>query len=456
MGKGAKRKAASQKQEDTQVKASQKENHKPAPKAKRSKASEPQPEPEYFEDKRNLEDLWKAAFPVGTEWDQLDTVYQYNWNFSNLEDAFEEGGKLYGKKAFLFGCTEPQLVPYKGENKVICIPVVVAVVSPFPPSDKIGINSVQREAEEIIPMKQMKMDWVPYIPLENRVALKQMKIDRLKKYEYCLPYFYQPLKEDELEQSTEVQIIFPAEPKPVFCEFDWELDELDEFTDKLIEEEELDKDQKDAFKEFVKEKVREAKKANRQAREARKKALEEMSEETKAAFESMRFYKFYPVQTQDAPDVSNVKSPFINRYYGKAHEGIACCIFLLPGSTGSIHVIAPSEPEEGFVEYSVEAFSKSFERFLKLKVLKVLSMSVLSAVDFFFVLTYCTMNKVNEKKLASCIVFLLEPLGFSWCWDMPNVLTRYLGGASIRIEMEQQFAVFERKCSKHRNHPVER
>ncbi|XP_039062338.1 protein HEAT INTOLERANT 4-like [Hibiscus syriacus] len=115
------------------------------------------------------------------------------------------------------------------------------VESPFPPSDKIGINSVQREAEEIVPMKQMKMDWVPYIQLENRgnqvdrlksqifilsctqrrVALKQMKIDRLKKYEYCLPYFYQPLKEDELEQSTEVQIIFPAEPKPVFCEFDW-------------------------------------------------------------------------------------------------------------------------------------------------------------------------------------------------------------------------------------------
>lgn len=27
--------------------------------------------------------------------------------------------------------------------------------------------------------------------------------------------FYQPFKEDELEQSTEVQIIFPSEQKPV-------------------------------------------------------------------------------------------------------------------------------------------------------------------------------------------------------------------------------------------------
>ncbi|RVX21458.1 Protein heat intolerant 4 [Vitis vinifera] len=285
-----------------------------------------------------LEDLWKETFPVGTEWDQFDLLYQFKWNFSNLEKAFEEGGKLYGKKVYLFGCSEPQLVSYKGENKVICIPAVVAVVSPFPPSDKIGINSVQREAEEIVPMKQMKMDWVPYIPLENRLvlhpvgivffvqgedlkaALKHLKIDRVKKYEYCLPYFYQPFKEDELEQSTEVQIIFPAESKPVFCEFDWELDELEEFTDKLIEEEELDADQKDAFKDFVKEKVREAKKANRQAREARKKALEEMSEEAKAAFENMKFYKFYPVQTEDTPDISNVKAPFINRYYGKAHE----------------------------------------------------------------------------------------------------------------------------------------
>ena len=46
--------------------------------------------------------------------------------------------------------------------------LVEQVVSPFPPSEKIGIKSVQRESEEILPMKQMKMDWVPYIPLEDR------------------------------------------------------------------------------------------------------------------------------------------------------------------------------------------------------------------------------------------------------------------------------------------------
>jgi hypothetical protein len=287
-----------------------------------------------------MEDLWKEAFPVGTEWDQLDAVYKYNWNFKNLEDAFEEGGKLHGEKVYLFGCTEPQLVPLKGENRLTVVPAVVAVVSPFPPSDEIGINSVQREKEEILLMKQMKMAWVPYIPLERRdsqverlksqiyilsctqrkSALKHLKTDRVKKYEYCLPYFYQPFKEDDFEQSTEVSIMFPAEPTPVICDFDWDMDELEEFTDKLIEEEELEADQKDAFKEFVKERVREVRKANREAREARKKAIEEMSEEAKAAHEKIRFYKFYPVQTPETPDISQVKASFINRYYGKAHE----------------------------------------------------------------------------------------------------------------------------------------
>ncbi|KAL5714806.1 Protein HEAT INTOLERANT 4 [Ranunculus cassubicifolius] len=336
----AKSKAASKRK----AKETKSEDHEPteAPiKRKRVKAPVSTSEPEYFEEKRNMEDLWQAVFPVGTEWDQLDSVYQFKWNFSNLEDAFEENGLLHGKKVYLFGCTEPQLVPLNGLNKVVCIPVVVAVVSPFPPSDKIGIKSVQRETEEIVPMKQMKMDWVPYIPVayredrveglksqiyilsctQRRVALRHLKIERLKKYEYCLPYFYQPFKEDEFENITVVDIMFPSEP-PIVCDFDWEFDKLSEFVDEKVEKEELLESQKEEFKEFVKEKVREARQANREAKETRKKAVEEMSAEKKAAYDNMRFYKFYPAPSPDTPDVSGVKAPFINRYYGKAHQVI--------------------------------------------------------------------------------------------------------------------------------------
>ncbi|CAH1421711.1 unnamed protein product [Lactuca virosa] len=161
---------------------------------KRSKVSKPESEPEFFEEQRDMEDLWKQAFPVGTEWHQLDLLSEYKWNFSNLE-----------------------------------------VVSPFPPSDKIGIQSVYRESEEILDMKQMKMDWVPYIPLgkrgssverlkyqifilscvQRRSSLKHLKLDRVLKFQYCLPYFNDPFKEDENEtRITSVDINYPMEPKP--------------------------------------------------------------------------------------------------------------------------------------------------------------------------------------------------------------------------------------------------
>ncbi|KMZ57439.1 unknownprotein [Zostera marina] len=298
----------------------------------------PKEEPEYFTEKRNLEDLWQAAFPVGTEWDNLEKLQCINWSFLNLENAFEEGGELHGKKVYLFGCTEPQMLFIDGQQKITCIPVVVAVVSPFPPSDKVGIKSIQRVEEEIIPMKAMKMGWVPYIPLDDRnnrldrvktqiytlactqrrSALRHLKIDRIKKYEYCLPYFYQPFQEDEDDDDTVISIMYPMEP-PIVRDFDMELDEIEEFTDELIKDELLPEDQKEAFKTFVKERARERKKAQREAKAARKKAREDMDEKTKAAFENIRFYKFYPVPTSDTPDLSAVKSPFINRYYGKAH-----------------------------------------------------------------------------------------------------------------------------------------
>ncbi|GKA65737.1 heat intolerant 4-like protein [Tanacetum coccineum] len=157
----------------------QEEEKKEHTKPKRAKVAKVESEPEYFDDQRELEDLWKQVFPIGTEWDQLDLLFEYKWNFKNLEDAFEEGV----------------------------------------------------EAEEIVDMKQMKMDWVPYIPFGKRGA----SVERLN-----FPNIYTKL-EDEAEQNTVVDIMFPAEP-PVVCEFDWEFDELEEFANELIASEELTED----------------------------------------------------------------------------------------------------------------------------------------------------------------------------------------------------------------------
>lgn len=287
-----------------------------------------------------LKDLWKEAFPVGTEWDQYDRVYEIGWDFSHLEKAFEEGGILIGEKVFLFGCTEPQFISYGEVSKVIHIPAVVAVVAPHAPSDKIGIKSVQMEGETIVSMKEMKMDWVPYIPadrdhlsveryrsqiftlkcVQRRVALRNLKQERLKKYEYCLPYFNNPFKEEEQEPDTVVSIIYPFDDgkPPLFTAFDWELDDLEEMADDLVKDESLTVEEKDGFKEFVRQRVSAERRQQRQAREERRKKIEEMNAEARAFYENIHFYKFYPLPTSGTPDISKLKSPFINRYYGKA------------------------------------------------------------------------------------------------------------------------------------------
>ncbi|XP_010444451.1 PREDICTED: FK506-binding protein 5-like [Camelina sativa] len=314
---------------------------KTTPRAKRAKATKAQEdEPEYFMEKRNLEDLWRAAFPVGTEWDQLESLYEFNWDFTNLEEALEEGGKLYGKKVYVFGCTESQSLPYKNETKDVLVPAVVCIESSIPPSDQIGVASVQGEVGEIVPMKTMKMAWEPYIPLEKRdrqvdkinfqinilgctqrrSALKHLKDDRVKKFNYCLPYINNPYKVDESEQSTVVQIMFPSEP-PVACEYDWVKSDIEEFTDNLIKEETLLPEQKDEFEEFVKEESDKAKTAYEEAQQARENAKEGLSAETKKAYQEMKLYKFYPLPSPDTPDAAGIeKSPLINRYFGKAHE----------------------------------------------------------------------------------------------------------------------------------------
>ncbi|KAM3299677.1 hypothetical protein ACQJBY_040937 [Aegilops geniculata] len=84
---------------------------------------------------------------------------------------------------------------------------VVQADCPCAPSDKVGINSVQRAYEEILPMRAMKMSWVPYVPLEDRLsridglktkiftlhcsqrrsALKHLKTERVRKFDYCMP-----------------------------------------------------------------------------------------------------------------------------------------------------------------------------------------------------------------------------------------------------------------------------
>ena len=57
-----------------------------------------------------------------------------------------------------------QQVEWKDRKEVVPVPTVCTVLLDFPPSELLGIKSVQMESESIVPMRQMKMAWVPFIP----------------------------------------------------------------------------------------------------------------------------------------------------------------------------------------------------------------------------------------------------------------------------------------------------
>jgi hypothetical protein len=63
----------------------------------------------------------------------------------------------------------------------------------------------------------------------------------------------------------------------------------------------------DMMQKYLKDAVAVEKKKVREAKLARKKALDDMSKEVKEGFESMKFYKFYPVKSEHAPDITEVK-----------------------------------------------------------------------------------------------------------------------------------------------------
>ena len=292
--------------------------------------------------KEVYEEIWTDVFFAGTEWSQLKEVEEFDWDFDHLDDALNEGGDLEGKQVHLFGVTEPQLVQMSAEDvkgTVVPVPAIVAVECERPPPSLVGIKSVQRAEEEIIPMRSLKMSWHPYVPEkligsrrfkprvhvlkceQRRARLVNMTEAAVHKYDYVLPYLIRPDQEDELTLETDVQVLVDIEGRkaPLMMQYDFELDDIDEFVEEQIKENELVKEKHDeVIRGAIKEAVRNTKLKFKEEKAARQKRIDDIPQEVKDAIKKMRVYKFYP--QNEMPDLSSVKSKFVNRYYGQANE----------------------------------------------------------------------------------------------------------------------------------------
>lgn len=289
--------------------------------------------------KAEYEDIWTEVYLAGTEWAQINEVHKEDWDFEHLDDALTDG-ELAGKQVHLFGATEPQLI-MKDENDVkgtiIPIPVIVAVESTRPPPSTIGIKSVQRTEEEIIPMSKLKMGFHPYVPdnlmgsrrfkplvhvlkcEQRRARLRNMTEAAVHEYDYVLPYIIRPGQVEDVTLDTAVQVMCDIEGRaaPLMMEYDFELDEIEEFVKEQIEENDLDaKKHSEPITKAIRETVRATKLKYKEDKAARQKRIDDIPQEDRDAMEKMRLLKFYPANKW--PDVSNAKTGYINRYYGKA------------------------------------------------------------------------------------------------------------------------------------------
>lgn len=287
------------------------------------------------------DEVWKSVYLAGTEWDQLKDVYSIDWQFDHLDDILTEG-EHNDKKVHLFGTTEPQLIQRdekdtKGE--VIPVPVVIAVISDVAPPDTVGIKSVQRAEEEIVPMSEVRMGWHAYAPdnvalsrrfkpnvfvlkcNERRARLRNMSEADTHKYDYVLPYFIKPDQMGNVDEDTNVQVLADLEGRnaPLMCEYDYEMDDFNDFLEETIKENDLDPSKHtEPLKKAIREAVKGTKLKHKKEREERQKRIDAISPADREAMKSMKLLKFYP--ENEWPDVSKVKSSFINRYYGHASK----------------------------------------------------------------------------------------------------------------------------------------
>lgn len=224
------------------------------------------------------------------------------------------------------------MVVLNGKETSTPIPHIVVVVGDTPPPSTLGITSVQRQNEEIVPMKDMKMGFIPFKSkdpnLKNmdaqiltcnarRTRLSKMGEEDRIKYDYCLPYIFIPDKQEEVEKNTEVLVQLTIGGRGLSLNFDFEMDELEEFVEETAKDYSLSDEHKAVVEKAIKDEVKVAKEKIKKEKEARKAKIESFTKEERENLKNLKFFKFYPQNKEDI-DISNLRSPFINRYYGKA------------------------------------------------------------------------------------------------------------------------------------------
>ncbi|KAK2959396.1 putative Protein HEAT INTOLERANT 4 [Blattamonas nauphoetae] len=274
--------------------------------------------------------FWKQIALIGTEQEGLEQIAHENWYFAHLEKEIDEG-LLENGNIWLFGATEGLSHP-DDDTVVLMVPVIFGIQCDICPITEIGVTSVQMEKERLIPLSQLKMEWIPYLPpsgdptqsftrinvlncRQRRTSAKRLTIEALNEFTYAIPHMYNPFRaavDDDDNTIATGAITVKGELKPY--EIDYKFQTPKDVVDDLMEEYEIPPEQRKEIEDNVNNAITNAKakrKAEKDEEAKRKKAL---SPAVTKALKAMKIYKFYPSNWKGG------KSSFVNRYIGKADK----------------------------------------------------------------------------------------------------------------------------------------
>ncbi|GCA62384.1 hypothetical protein KIPB_003149 [Kipferlia bialata] len=207
-----------------------------------------------------LKHVFKSAFFCGTEWSMIPSLRSKEWSFTELGRDMSEGGLLYSKlqadpalRIYLIPTTEGFLPEglKKSDVGMTVVPVFGVVVTAQPLPDVIGIKSVQRDTEELLPMSRMKASYADVgVPgLEGRVLVlttatraaraKLFDAETDGMYTYATPYLETPtLLRSRMNVLKEKPYTFTLtlSDQTRHVKYDPDFDEMPEAAPDMVEE----------------------------------------------------------------------------------------------------------------------------------------------------------------------------------------------------------------------------
>lgn len=141
------------------------------------------------------------------------------------------------------------------------------------------------------------------------------------RYDYSLPYICrsdQPGTESSTAKDTEIIVNAVVGGVGLSFDFDYELDSVEDIVAEKVKENGLSEAEGKEVEQAILSQIQASKDREKAEQDKRNQKMARYSDSDRAAFDLLKFFKFYPQNSEMKLD--HVKSSFINRYYGKAKK----------------------------------------------------------------------------------------------------------------------------------------